>query len=555
MNKTEWQFDAHDLRPVARWLQARTSVDESAPASTGPAQVAFGAPASNDVVDTYLDTPDWRFHRAGLAVRIRASSGEFEASLQRFDSGQDGVSAGPETLSPLPSGEPSALMVSDTRGGAWARSLAGRQTPGPLFSLRSTRRAYAILLEGRSVGEVVLDETTFDHPPLRDPVQLKRVEVEVESPAIDHLRPFIDDLRTSCRLTEATASRFEVGLLALDRTPPGPPDLGPVSVSAEPGMGELGYAVLRRAFLSYLRNEPGTRIGEDIEALHDMRVATRRMRGAIGLFGPALPRRARSLQDELRWIAGRLGGVRDFDTQLSWIASWSEKAAPEDQAALGLLSAALEKRRERARRRLLEALESRRHARLVTRLAEMLRRGPPRRLPAARVRARAAFPGLIERRHARIRKAGKGLGPRSAPERFHRLRIRCKRLRYAVENASDLYGAAASDYIDALVRVQDILGLHQDSVIAVSRLHDLLQSRSPRMPPRVVFMMGRASQRYEQQAAKQRKRFQKAYLRLQGKSWTRLQKAMKKGRTGVGQAEWPPAVETAAAPRPPGPEV
>jgi CHAD domain-containing protein len=554
MKEIEWQFDAHDLRPVVRWLEARGPAAESSGAPNGHALVAFTALVPRQIVDTYIDTPDWRFHRAGLAVRVRVSNGSFEASLKTLEPAQDGLRERTEIRSPLASGEPAALLAADTRAGAWARSLAGRQPPGPLFTVRSTRHVYAILIDSRSVGEVVLDETSFDQPPPRDALQLKRVEVEVEPSSVDHLRPFVDDLRTACRLTPATASKFEVGLLALDKAPAGIPDVGPVSVAAEPSMGELGFAVIRRAFLAFLRSEPGTRIGEDIEGLHDMRVAARRMRAALGLFEPALPARARTLQPELRWVASLLGGVRDLDTQLSWITSWSRKAAPEDQAALGLLSSALERRRERARRRMLEGLESLRYARLIARLTEILRRGPPRRSPAARAPALAAFPALIERRHARVRKAGKGLGARSAPEMFHRLRIRCKRLRYAVENASDLYGGAASDYIDALVRVQDILGLHQDAVVAVSRLQDLLQPPSPRMPPRVVFMMGRASQRYEQQAAKLRKRFGKAYLRLQGKSWTRLQKAMKNAQVGGGGIEWPAPAKEPAPPRTPGQE-
>jgi CHAD domain-containing protein len=554
MKEIEWQFDAHDLRPVVRWLQARGPAADSAGAPNGQAVVAFTPLGPRQIVDTYIETPDWRFHRAGLAVRVRASNGAYEGSLKTLEPAQDGLRERTEIQSPLSSGEPGALLAADTRAGAWARSLAGRQKPGPLFTVRSTRQVYAILLDGRSVGEVALDDTFFDQPPPRDAVQLKRVEVEVEPASVDHLRPFVDDLRTACRLAPASASKFEVGLLALDKIPAEIPDVGPLAVGAEPTMGELGYAVIRRAFLAFLRSEAGTRIGEDTEALHDMRVAARRMRAALGLFEPALPARARNLQAELRWVGLLLGGVRDLDTQLTWIASWSRKAAPEDQAALALLSSALERRRERARRRLLQGLESQRYARLIARLTGILRQGPLRRAPAARASALAAFPGLIEVRHARVRKAGKGLGIRSAPEMFHRLRIRCKRLRYAVENASDLYGAAASDYIDALVGVQDILGLHQDAVVAVSRLQDLLRSPSPRMPPRVVFMMGRASQRYEQQAAKLRRRFGKAYLRLHGKSWTRLQRAMRNVQAGGGGIEWPPPAKKPAAPPAPGQE-
>jgi hypothetical protein len=71
------------------------------------------------------------------------------------------------------------------------------------------------------------------------------------------------------------------------------------------------------------------------------------------------------------------------------------------------------------------------------------------------------------------------------------------------------------------------------------------------MPPRVVFMMGRASQRYEQQAAKLRKRFRKAYLRLQDRSWTRLQKTMARARPGMGGIDWPPTPRKPSPLRPP----
>jgi CHAD domain-containing protein len=307
-------------------------------------------------------------------------------------------------------------------------------------------------------------------------------------------------------------------------------------------MGELAYAVIRRAFLAFLRCEPGARLGEDIEALHDMRVATRRMRAALALFEPALPLRARTLREELRWIAGRLGEVRDLDIQLSWIASWSQGATADDLASLGLLSSALEKRRQLARKRMLRAFDSRRYAHLVTRLTRTLRSGPPRSSRPSRTPALAAFPGLIEQRFGRVAKAGRDLRADSAPEAFHRLRIRCKRLRYAVENARDLYGGPAADYIEVLVRLQDLLGEHQDAFVAISRLLELLQSVARQLPPRAVFMMGRVSQRYEQQAVKLRKRFAKIYLPVQGKVWTRLKRAMLDGQRAEGSAVWPPAV-------------
>lgn len=605
MQEVEWQFDAVDLRPVVRWLEARrpraASPDRpGAPATretagrgagaangsgagarrgsgvsgnggragaargsaaggiggggagaapnawvaeTLPAQaplVTFSPLEPRNLTDTYFDTPQWRFHQAGLVVRLRSSNGQHEATLKTTEAPVDGLRVRTELLTPLPAGDVQALMVADSRAADWVRSLAGKHPPLPLFTLATSRRPYAILLDGQPVGEVVLDETTVVQPPEADPIKLKRVEVEVLPTAIAQVRPFVDDLRAACRLGPAITSKFEAGLLTLGTVPVGLPEVGPVTLPAGPTMGELAYAVLRRAFLAFLTNEPGTRIGEDVEALHDMRVAARRMRAAMDLFAPALPVRARRLREELRWIASRLGQVRDLDTQLEWIAAWSRPATPDDQAALEQLTRALEKRRRRARRLMLQGLDTQRYARLISRLARTLRTGPPRRSPAARAPALAALPGLIEQRYASVTRAGENLHAGSPPEAFHRLRIRCKRLRYAVENARDLYGAPASNYVEVLVGLQDVLGLHQDALVAASRLQELLHAEARRLPPRAVFMMGRMSQRYDQQASKLRKQFHKTYLRVHGKSWSRLQRAMEAGQQTFTAVRWPP---------------
>ena len=89
-------------------------------------------------------------------------------------------------------------------------------------------------------------------------------------------------------------------------------------------MGELAYAVLRRQLAVVRDKEPGTRLGEDPEELHDMRVATRRMRAALALFAGVLPVRAQVFREELGWLARMLGAVRDLDVQLEGLADMAD---------------------------------------------------------------------------------------------------------------------------------------------------------------------------------------------------------------------------------------
>ena len=85
-------------------------------------------------------------------------------------------------------------------------------------------------------------------------------------------------------------------------------------------MGELAFAVVRRQLAVLRDKEPGTRLGEDPEELHDMRVATRRLRAALALFAGVLPVRAQTYREELGWLGRLLGEVRDLDVQQEGLA-------------------------------------------------------------------------------------------------------------------------------------------------------------------------------------------------------------------------------------------
>lgn len=561
MKEAEWQFDALDLRPVVRWLRARQPVikrasTEESPDSARPApahisrfpSVSFKLGPGRVLDDTYFDTPDWRFYNAGISVRIRAADDKAEATLKGLKRSKRGLRVRREIQTPLKSARRADLVRSVSRLGEWVRALSGPAEPAPLFTVHSDRRLYVVLVNGDGVGEVVLDETQITYPKGKDPLRLQRVTVQVTSRAKETVRPFVEDLRRACRLSPTLASPFEAGLLTLDIAADILPDVGSTKIGAAPMMGELGYAVLRRAFLGMLSNEAGTRVGEDIEALHDMRVAIRRMRAAMLLFEPGLAARARSIRAELGWLADRLGEVRDLDIQMDNMATWSKQLGASDRSLLNNLVAAIARRRQTARRKLLRSLNSKRYQRMILRTADFLRRGPPKRRRASRTPALAAFPLLVEQRHASVLAAGSRIKPGSKAAAYHRLRIRCKRLRYAIENGRELYGSAASAYLEALVRVQDVLGIHQDACVATDHLRQLLDQRGRDLQPRVVFMMGRAAQRYEQTAAKHRKRLGKVYPQIAGKAWLRFSRAMEKGAANLDAAPWLPSPPEAQPP-------
>lgn len=552
MQRVEWQLDAVDLRPVEKWLQSRRAATDPAEADSTPRRsdpagpppapsVAYQPQPKRTITETYYDTADWRLHRAGLTLGLRCDDGEHAVSLNRLE-GVDRVGPQAEIEERLPGCEVESLLASDGRAGAWVRALVGGRPLLPLFTLDSTRQPYLILTGAEQVGAVTLDDTRIPLPEDREPTRINRVRVELDPDQVEVLRPYLEDLRAACRLTPAMTPEFEAGLLARGLIPQREPDLGSTTVLASHTVGELAFAMLRRQFMAFRKNEPAARIGEDDEALHDMRVAARRMRAAISLFSPALPAHTEPLREELRWIGGVLGEVRDADIQLERLAAWAQDADETQVASLQMLSRILEKHRQRARERLLRALDSRRYQRLVERFTSMLQRGPLRRSMNSRTPALALLPEMIAAHHARVVKLGDRLKPDSPPQAYHRLRIRCKRLRYAVEFSREAYGPPAVEFAEVMVGMQDLLGLHQDAYVAVGSLEELLGREARRLPPQAVFLMGQIAQRYMQEAARLRKRFPKAYRQVEGKSWVRLQQTMEASRP----AAWPEATRPEA---------
>ena len=438
----EWQFDALDLRPVERWLATLpTLAIETGDGGT----VTALARTPRRLVDSYLDTDDWRIARAGFVVRTRRRGRHDEVTLKDTRPAEgSGLRQRLEVTEVLPATGLAALG-SDGPVGRRLRAIVGTRRLHEVLQVRTRRRPFALRVGGVDAAEVALDDTMIVVGNGQRPMQLRRVEVEVHPEWLDALEPIVDQLRASCGLQPARLSKFEAGLLALGEEIPGTPDLGPTDISATSTMGELAFAVLRRQLAVVRDKEPGTRLGEDAEELHDMRVATRRLRAALSLFESVLPVRAQVFREELGWIGRLLGAVRDLDVQQQGLAEMAAQGAGViagteggDHDPLADLAALLERERQAARAELLSGLDSVRWDRLVKGLTAMAQQGPARRSLATRVPAEIG--------HARARpgtsrqgdqggpgrqavRCGVGLPPSAHPVQAAALRARVQRRR------------------------------------------------------------------------------------------------------------------------------
>jgi CHAD domain-containing protein len=250
-------------------------------------------------------------------------------------------------------------------------------------------------------------------------------------------------------------------------------------------------------------------------------------------------------------VAQALGAVRDADVQLGQVRAWTAEAAGPDREALGELTSILEGEREKARSALLAVLDSRRYDRLTTAFGSMLRHGPLRSSPASRAPVLGVAPGLITTRYRRVLAAARRAARTGTIEDHHRLRIRCKRLRYALEFFDDVYEHRGRTVTRRLAKLQDLLGGIQDAHVAVVRLRDLATAEGSSLSPATIFAMGQVAERHAHQAAELRRRFPKSYRRFRGRSWRTFARILKERSTPADLAVVPPTPTVPAAPAAP----
>ncbi|WP_199433957.1 CHAD domain-containing protein [Qaidamihabitans albus] len=256
-----------------------------------------------------------------------------------------------------------------------------------------------------------------------------------------------------------------------------------------------------RELLAY---EPGTRSGKDPEDLHQMRVATRRLRSVLKLAAPLLGPGTEQVRAELGWLGAALGEVRDHDVLIGHLREVVEDFEVADQAAARRLVTVFIRERGRAKRRLNRALSSGRYTALLRDTAQLTRQPDIEPDTAALVGSQEAGTLLVDslrKPHRRLMKAVAALPADPPDDDLHALRIHGKRLRYTAELARPAAGKKQTKKIGKLVKaakdLQTVLGEHQDAVVATTRMRELLDSQDAH----VGFVAGRIAEREQARRA------------------------------------------------------
>jgi CHAD domain-containing protein len=455
---------------------------------------AFHLPDLNGIVDglavtppeavrletVYYDTPDLRLARWGVSLRYRAGEGwtlKLPPPLGGEGRGEgSGILERDEITMPGGPKKPPAAALALVRAYVRTSQLV------PVARLSTMRRRVRLLgADGSRVAEVVDDEVS-----VRDGrrVAARFREIEVEVAGADGNETLVATIVDRLRAAGAGApDPTPKHIRALGPRAMEPPEVAPLPVTPESPAREVIRTVFAESVAQILRNDPLVRTSKDPEAVHQARVATRKLRSHLRTFGPLLdPEWTDPLRSELGWLAMALGAVRDREVLLERLRERAKSLPSSDQRSAASLLHLLELEIESLRKKLYIELDSERYVDLLERLVAAAH-APVTTLDADQP-ASQVLPPLATGPWRRLRSAIRQLpDPPTDPE-LHRIRILAKRARYAAEAVAPVVGPGATAFAKAAAKLQTILGEHQDSVTAQAWL------RSARVTGRRAFVAG-----------------------------------------------------------------
>ena len=423
----------------------------------------------------YFDTDGGDLLRHGITLRVRREKGVYVIGVKTAAESDRGFFERSETEVKSPSAEPD-LTLFDEAIADEIRKIVGEKTLAPRFG-SSIRRSTRTVETPGAIIEAALDSGFLFAGERREPI--REIELELKS--------------------GETAALFELGLAVVDVLPvtlgfrskaeraarllwPGPPPVRatPPTFGAQTPMDEAIGGVLRNCLSQFTGNFPALESGDAIEAVHQMRVAMRRLRSALTLFSRLFPcPEFQALRANSRQIGVVLGVARDWDVFVEMVRSGPLARFADEPGFDKLLNAA-------------QARASAGHAavslptndRAMTRFVLSLERCIARRKwrsavpedhllwldePVARIAARS-----LDRLHRKLRKRGRHFGSLT-PKSRHALRIALKHMRYATEFFGRLFhpSSAAERYGQRTAGLQDLLGHANDAMVVLCLVKEL----------------------------------------------------------------------------------
>ncbi|MBV8567962.1 MAG: CYTH and CHAD domain-containing protein [Methylobacteriaceae bacterium] len=436
--------------------------------------------AKQHLRSVYFDTPKRVLGKAGVSLRIRTVKGRHLQTLKASDGAAAGLFDRQEWEHEVARPEPDLAAATNTTIGGIVRRRAVRKNLRPVFETIVERTIRRISRDGAQI-ELALDEGEVRAGP--DSAPLCSLELELKKGPVEALFAVARSCNEAVPLRLEVVSKSERGYALLEGRRTRVAKAEPVQLDREMSAAEGFQAIMRSCIRHFRLNEPVLLDARETEALHQARIAIRRLRSALSLFKDMIADGAvDDLKDRLRTFSRELGEARNLDVFLADILAPGDEDSGGEPGATSLLAYA-KARREAAYDRVVATMVSQDFRQLMLDLAAWTEHGPWissedsfNKGLRERLLADLAIE-LLDAWRRKVKNKGRNL-KRLDPAKRHRTRIAAKKLRYASEFVAQLYDTRKLSkrhqaFVEALQELQTQLGELND-IVAGERLAETL---------------------------------------------------------------------------------
>lgn len=475
-------------------------------------------------VDRYFDTEDWRILAAGWALRHRRDDSSEKLTLKSVGS-RDGLLYRREEIEqPLRAGTPSCEPTAPGPVEDKLEQLVNGAHRRELFTVENRRSHFRLHVQhgDPAIMDLCLDRARIISPgAAANGLFFTEIEVELEAGEPEAVAQLAAILEQQAGLLPSEFSKFERGLQAAGLSPPERPPAGlgePLS-PAEPCY-KLVHRFVWQQLLALQRAAPRAREGLLAEGVHEMRIATRRLRAVLDAAGTLVAgiEAIDALQDDLRWLGRALGKARDADVCGAILAERRDSLDETGAGALAPFAEALREARLAAYDELAAVMSTDRYRGTIAMLGDIVDTallagtldddGDTSIEESLEPLLGPLLADLVRRREA--------LPPNLPATKLHRLRIRTKRFRYLLEMFSESLPERVATALENVKLLLDLLGEHQDAETLCNRLVEYAEA-APWSPESRTSLLtvGRLIGREEAHAARCRGEFPAAWERFE----------------------------------------
>lgn len=443
-------------------------------------QTAIHHPAKR-LYNTYFDTMDGQLLQKNIGLRIRRVNNKRLQTIKTAGSGLGGLHQRQEWEVEVEGDTPNYQQFPQEI----LTELLDKKTfeqIRPLFTTDFSRSCWNLHSEDGTMIEIALDQGQVTDG--NKSIPISEVELELKSGTADKLYQIALILQDSVPLIIDNQSKAAKGYAL--RWPMLPKIYKAAKIELESTMtAEQVFTTIFWHELKHLQeNEEVVLAASDIEGVHQMRVALRRLRACLSLYQPLISKKTSALfREEMRWFAHELGIARDWDVFGLALTQINQQT---HYPLLTDLQRQVSELQQQSYTHLRSLLRSPRYSRLLLLLGEWLTRQgwrshfQPRLMERLEQPAKEFADVMLQQRYLRLCEQGKNLTQLTAEQR-HAFRIAVKKISYGMRFFASLYPLQPTqDYIKVLSQLQDELGLLNDSVVAIRLLQQLgLKSEIP----------------------------------------------------------------------------